>query len=97
MTLKKEAGSYILYEMTFEGELFDNDFLKSAEFDLYTLELNEDGTGTLTIDNASPIVWKDGTITITASGATYTYKFQDGKITLTETTGDIMVFQKFYA
>ena len=39
-------------------------------------------------------VMKDGKITINKSGAVYTYQYQDGKITLEETTGGNMVFQK---
>lgn len=92
----EEAGSYKLYEMTFEGETFDNAFLESAGMDtLYTLDLAADGTGVLKLDeDESPVAWKDGKITVTASGAVYTYEFKDGMITLMETTGDIMVFQK---
>ncbi len=92
----EEAGSYKLYEMTFEGETFDNIFLESAGMDtLYTMDLAADGTGVLKLDeDESPVTWKDGKITVTASGAVYTYEFKDGMITLTETTGDIMVFQK---
>ena len=91
-----EAGSYKLYEMTFEGELFDNAFLESAGMDTaYTLDLAADGTGVLKLnEDESPVTWKDGKITVTASGAFYTYELKDGMITLTETTGDIMVFQK---
>ena len=92
----EEAGSYKLYEMTFEGETFDNAFLESAGMDtLYTLELAADGTGVITIDgDESPVTWKDGTLIITASGAKYTYEYQNGTITLQETTGDILVFIK---
>lgn len=92
----EETGSYKLYEMTFEGETFDNAFLESAGMDtLYTLDLAADGTGVLKLDeDESPVAWKDGKITVTASGAVYTYEFKDGMITLMETTGDIMVFQK---
>lgn len=53
------------------------------------------GAGVLKLDeDESPVAWKDGKITVTASGAVYTYEFKDGMITLMETTGDIMVFQK---
>lgn len=92
----EEAGSYKLYEMTFEGETFDNAFLESAGMDtLYTLELAADGTGVIKIDgDESPVTWKDGTLIITASGAKYTYEYQNGTITLQETTGDILVFIK---
>ena len=92
----EEAGFYTLYEMTASGETFDNDFLSSVGMDaLYTLELNADGSGSLTIEgDISPVTWKDGKITVTASGAVYDYEYQGGKITLTETTGDTLVFQK---
>lgn len=92
----EEAGSYKLYEMTSEGETFDNAFLESVGMDtLYTLDLAADGTGVLKLgEDESPVTWKDGTLTVTASGAVYTYEFRDGKITLQETNGDIMVFQK---
>lgn len=92
----EEAGSYKLYEMTFEGEAFDNAFLESVGMDtLYTLELAADGTGVIMIDGEeSPVTWKDGTLIITASGAKYTYEYQSGTITLQETTGDILVFIK---
>lgn len=92
----EEAGSYRLYEMTYEGENFDNAFLESVGMDtLYTLELAADGTGVLKLDEyENPVTWKDGKITVTASGAVYAYEFQDGIITLKETTGDIMVFRK---
>ncbi len=92
----EEAGSYKLYEMTYEGETFDNAFLESVGMDAsYTLDLAADGTGVLKLDeDESSVTWKDGKITVTASGAVYTYEFRDGMITLKETTGDIMVFQK---
>ena len=92
----EEVGNYKLYEMTFEGETFDNAFLESVGMDtLYTLELAADGTGVITIDgDESPVTWKDGTLIITASGAKYTYEYQNGTITLQETTGDILVFIK---
>lgn len=93
---QEEVGSYRLYEMTFEGDTFDNAFLESTGRDtLYTLDLAADGTGVLKLnEDESPVTWKDGNITVTASGAVYTYEFKDGMITLTETTGDTMVFQK---
>ncbi|MGM9624083.1 MAG: hypothetical protein ACI3XM_00115 [Eubacteriales bacterium] len=93
---ENETGSYVLYEMTADGELFDNDFLTSVGFDLlYTLEVKEDGTGILMIDGEEmAITWKDGKVTIDGSGAVYTYQYADGKITLEETTGGTMVFQK---
>lgn len=90
----EEAGSYQLYEMTFEGEVFDNDFLETSGFELYTMELSADGTGWLKIDGKSAITWGDGKITVDEVGAVYTYEFQDGMITLTETTGESMTFQK---
>lgn len=92
----EEVGSYKLYEMTYEGETFDNAFLESVGMDmLYTLNLSADGTGVLKLEeDESPVTWKDGAFTVTASGAVYTYEFRDGMITLTETTGDTMVFQK---
>lgn len=90
----EEAGSYQLYEMTFEGEVFDHDFLETSGFELYTMELSADGTGWLKIDGKGAITWGDGKITVDETGAVYTYEFKDGMITLTETTGDIMVFQK---
>lgn len=92
----EEAGSYKLYEMTFEGETFDNAFLESVEMDtLYTLKLAADGTGVITIDgDESPVTWKDGKLTVDLSGAVYTYKYQDGMLTLEETTGDTLVFIK---
>ena len=92
----KEAGSYKLYEMTFEGETFDNAFLESGGMDkLYTLELAADGTGLMTIDgDESSVTWKDGKLTVDLSGAEYTYEYRDELLTLQETTGDTMVFQK---
>lgn len=88
------AGSYELYEMTFEGDLFDNDFLVSAEFDMYTMELSPGGTGWLKIDDRMDITWGGGQITVDTSGAVYSYEYENGMITLTETTGDTMTFQK---
>ncbi len=90
----EEAGSYQLYEMTFEGDVFDHDFLETSGFELYTMELAADGTGWLQIDGRGSLTWGDGKITVDEVGAVYTYEFQDGMITLTETTGDTMVFQK---
>lgn len=92
----EEVGYYTLYEMTENGETFDNAFLSSLGWEtMYTLELKPDGTGVLTLeDDANPLTWKDGKITINKSGAVYTYQYQDGKITLEETTGGNMVFQK---
>ncbi|MGN0167643.1 MAG: DUF5067 domain-containing protein [Acetatifactor sp.] len=92
----EEVGSYKLYEMTFEEETFDNAFLESVGMDsLYTLNLAADGTGILKLDgDESSVTWKDGKITVDLSGAAYTYEYQDGTITLRETTGDVMVFTK---
>lgn len=90
----EEAGSYVLFEMTFDGEVFDNDFLETSGFELYTMELSADGSGWLKIDGKSGITWGDGKITVDEVGAVYTYEFRDGMITLTEDTGDTMVFQK---
>lgn len=90
----EEAGSYQLYEMTFEGEVFDHDFLETSGFELYTMELSADGTGWLKIDGKGVITWGDGKITVDEIGAVYTYEFKEGMITLTETIGNIMVFQK---
>lgn len=92
----EEAGSYKLYEMTSGGESFDNAFLESVGMDtLYTLKLAADGTGVIKIDgDESSVTWKDGTLVITASGAKYTYEYQNGTITLQETTGDTLVFTK---
>lgn len=60
----EEAGSYVLFEMTFEGEVFDNDFLETSGFELYTMELSADGSGWLKIDGKSGITWGDGKITV---------------------------------
>ncbi len=92
----EESGSYKLYEMTADGETFDNAFLESVGMDtMFTLVLAADGTGMLTLeDEESTITWKDGKITVDGSGAVYTYEYKDGMITLKETTGDTMVFQK---
>ena len=90
----EEIGSYVLYEMTFDGEVFDNDFLETSGFELYTMELAADGTGWIKIDGKGTLTWGDGKITVDESGAVYTYEFRDGMITLTETTGDTMVFTK---
>ena len=90
----EEIGTYVLYEMTFDGEVFDNDFLETSGFELYTMELAADGTGWIKIDGKGTLTWGDGKITVDESGAVYTYEFRDGMITLTETTGDTMVFTK---
>ncbi len=90
----EEAGSYQLYEMTFEGDVFDHDFLETSGFELYTMELAEDGTGWLQIDGRGSLTWGDGKITVDEGGAVYTYTYQDGMIVLEESTGDTMVFQK---
>ena len=90
----EEIGSYVLYEITFDGEVFDNDFLETSGFELYTMELAADGTGWIKIDGKGTLTWGDGKITVDESGAVYTYEFRDSMITLTETTGDTMVFTK---
>lgn len=90
----EEAGSYKLYEMTFEGEVFDNDFLETSGFELYTMELSADGTGWLQIDGRSSLTWGDGKITLDGSDAIYTYTYKDGMIVLEESTGESMTFQK---
>ncbi len=90
----EEAGSYQLYEMTFEGDVFDHDFLETSGFELYTMELAADGTGWLQIDGRGSLTWGDGKITIDGSDAVYTYTYKDGMIVLEESTGESMTFQK---
>lgn len=53
----EEIGSYVLYEMTFDGEVFDNDFLETSGFELYTMELAADGTGWIKIDGKGTLTW----------------------------------------
>lgn len=90
----EEVGSYQLYEMTFEGDVFDHDFLETSGFALYTMELAADGTGWIKIDGKATITWGDGKITVNESNAVYTYTYKDGMIVLEESTGESMTFKK---
>ena len=90
----EEVGSYQLYEMTFEGDVFDHDFLETSGFALYTMELAADGTGWIKIDGKAAITWGDGKITVNESNAVYTYTYKDGMIVLEESTGESMTFKK---
>lgn len=90
----EEAGSYQLYEMTFEGDVFDHDFLETSGFELYTMELSSDGIGWLQIDGRGSLTWGDGKIILDGSDAVYTYTYKDGMIVLEDSTGESMTFQK---
>lgn len=80
--------------MTFEGDVFDHDFLETSGFALYTMELAADGTGWIKIDGKATITWGDGKITVNESNAVYTYTYKDGMIVLEESTGESMTFKK---
>ncbi len=95
-----EVGSYELESMSEAGETLSMKELKDmyAEFGLPTPEfsivLNADGTGKMTInDESTTIKWDAKAKTMTAEGETIKYTFKDNKITIGE-KDDAMVFVK---
>ena len=96
---KSDAGRYDLYSMTTDGETmtmkYMEDMYKEMGMDapeMY-LELNEDGTGKLVMDDedTQEVEWKDGVITLDGEDAEYTV--EDGKLTMEE-DGTVIVFEK---
>lgn len=88
-------GSYTLYEMTSDGETFDNEFLKSWDMeDMFTLELKEDGTADMTADGETQsFKWDEQKFKGGIIGDEVAYTYADGKLTMT-LDGDVLVFQK---
>lgn len=70
-----EIPEYAMDEETVET-------LRGLGIEIY-LELQEDGTGTLCIDEAAPITWGDGIISDT-EGYSMTYSLSDGRLVATD-------------
>ena len=94
-----DAGRYNFYSMTEDGGTITMQELEKMynEMDMEApemyLELNEDGTGQLIMDDEDnqKVEWKEGVITVDGEDSKYTIK--DGKLTLEE--GDTtIVFEK---
>lgn len=91
---KKMAGKYELVEMTSGSESYtkeDLESLKAYGFTI-TMELKDDGTGTMTTygEEQKLTYDKDG---ITIDGDKASYTFENNKITV-ESDGTKMVFEK---
>jgi hypothetical protein len=96
----EEIGSYELESMSEAGETMSMKELKDmyAEYGMpvpeFSLVLNKDGTGKMTISGESAnIKWDAKAKTMTADGETIKYTFKDNKITIGE-KNDAMVFVK---
>ena len=97
----KEIGYYDLESVTEDGEiavikdLKDMYALYGMAFPEYSLLLNKDGTGKLTImDDSRDITW-DATIkTITCEGDTLSYTFNDNILTIFENENNIVFVKK---
>ena len=90
----KEIGYYDLESLTEDGEK-DMYALYGMAFPEYSLLLNKDGTGKLTImDDSRDITW-DATIkTITCEGDTLSYTFNDNILTIFENENYIVFVKK---
>lgn len=90
----EEAGSYELLEMTSEGATYDRQLIQAAGMDVYTMELDEDGTGTITIDGTSDLTWGDGKIRVEGEEDAFPYEYKDNIITITVEEGNSLKFGK---
>ena len=77
------AGYYTLYAMESEGEYIDNDLVISLGLEtMIEIELNEDGTGTLTFEGeAEDCTYTDSEI-IDNTGYACPYYMEDGMLVL---------------
>lgn len=87
----QEVGTYKLYEIMYDGETMDNETIALLGVDkLCSLELKEDGTGSIVIDEEAQITWGNGKITNTEANESYNYSYDNGKLTLEDETGAIV-------
>lgn len=57
----KDAGVWLLSSMTADGETMDEEFLDSIGLvGMFWIELKEDGTGTISIDQEYDLTWTPG-------------------------------------
>lgn len=90
-----KAGTYALAEMSMGGETFDAATLEAMgmSMDMFSMELKEDGTGSMTfMDESEDFKWDDKAIK-DSTGTEIPYTYKDGKITL-EMDGETLVFEK---
>lgn len=88
----KDAGVWLLSSMTADGETMDEEFLDSIGLvGMFWIELKEDGTGTISIDQEYDLTWTPGKIT--ADGETMEYTVKDDVMTM-EFEGDSLSFKK---
>ena len=59
----------------------DMEIVKGAGVIMY-MELNEDGTGILFMDEEMPLTWQDGTVTFTDDAMSVSYTVENGELTL---------------
>ena len=90
----QEAGSYLLYEITDDGETYDRALLVSMDMGSCALVLEEDGTGWMDMDERETLTWKDGVITFDGDGTKCPYELSEDTITLTEDSGTVTTFMK---
>lgn len=90
----QEAGSYLLYEITDDGETYDRALLVSMDMGSCALVLEEDGTGWMDMDERETLTWKDGVITLDGDGTKCPYELSEDTITLTEDSGTVTTFMR---
>lgn len=90
----QEVGSYLLYEITDDGETYDRAMLVSLDMGSCALVLEEDGTGWMDMDERETLTWKDGVITFDSDSTKCPYELSEDTITLTEDSGTVTTFMK---
>lgn len=88
-----EVGKYKAISVEEGGTKIEGETLESLGMDV-TLELKEDGTGTMNFGGEEgPVEWKDGKIIDKSSGETTKIKYilKDNTITLSEDTMSIVL------
>lgn len=92
-----DAGYYDLIRIdgaTEEDSVSEEDLTMLREMGMYMyLELLEDGTGMLFMDEEMPVAWSDGTVNFTEDDLSVSYTLEDDILTL-DMLESILVFRK---
>ena len=92
-----DAGYYDLIRIdgaTEEDSVSEEDLTMLREMGTYMyLELLEDGTGMLFMDEEMPVAWSDGTVNFTEDDLSVSYTLEDGILTL-DMLESVLVFRK---